>query len=205
MKLSKCLPSLLPAVLASLFLVAPNVRAASIFIDAANLKDRVAFNFGQFEGGFSINGSTPITTGGAVFGDGTQLNFTGQWIDLGAATSFARTVFWINPKRPSTIAEILQWSITPSGPSGLATISGFFEAANPLNGGVGPLPINVNPADVIIKQKNGAHDPFNFSAAFLGGQVITGRAVPEPSTYLLFLLGGLGVFGARFRRRGAAT
>ncbi len=186
--------------LIALFLVTPNVRAASIFIDAANLENQVAFNFGQFEGGFSINGSTPITTGGAVFGEGTQLNFTGQWIDLGAAVAFARTVYWVDPLTPTIISDILQWSITPSGASGLATISGFFQADNN-----GTLPINVLPADVIVEQADGSHDPFNFSAAFLGGQVITGAAIPEPATALLLAVGLIGLIGMRRRRGNTAA
>ncbi len=204
---------LLAATTVALALVVPNVQAASIFIDAANLEDRVAFNFGQFEGGFSINGSTPITTGGAVFGEGTQLNFTGQWIDLGAAVAFSRTVYWLDPKDESNpptcsrsniatclISEIFQWTITPSGASGLATISGFFQAE-----GLGTVPLNVNPADVIFEEKNGAHDPFNFSAAFLGGQIITGAALPEPATSWLLGFGVLGiVLGLRRRKITAA-
>ena len=193
MKIGELTRGHLSAVFAILLMVTANANAASIFIDAANLDgpggtpNLVAFNFGQFEGGFSINGSTPITTGGAVFSAFTQLNFTGQWIDLGAATSFARTVFWVDPKMPTVIDEILQWTITPSGASGLATISGFFQGENG-----GALPINVNPADVIFKQKDASHDPFNFSAAFLGGQVITG-AVPEPFTVALMSLGLAGI------------
>ena len=190
----------LPAATFALALMANDAKAASIFIDAANLEDRVAFNFGQFEGGFSINGSTPITTGGSVFGEGTQLNFTGQWIDLGAATSFTRTVYWVEPLFPNIISEILQWTITPSGASGLATISGFFQAE-----GLGTLPAGVPSSDIIIERGNGSHDPFNFSAAFLGGQVITGAELPEPSTYLLLGVGILGLVGTRLRRRKVAV
>ncbi len=195
---------LVAPLLLSGLLAVPAAHAASIFIDAANLEDRVAFNFGQFEGGFSINGSIPITTGGSVFGEGTQLNFTGQWIDLGAATAFTRTVYWVEPQAPTIISEILQWTITPSGPSGLATISGFFQAE-----GLGTLPIGVPPADIIVEQADGSHDPFNFSAAFLGGQVITGAELrdlplPEPGVAMLLAFGILAVLGAGTVRRRVA-
>lgn len=180
-------------------LVAPTTsNAASIFIDAANLSTQVAFNFGQFEGGFSINGSTPIATGGSVFGEGTQLNFTGQWIDLGATTPFARTVYWSDPNAPSVIDHILQWAITPSGPSGLATISGFFQSK-----GLGTIPPGVSLSDIILESPNGSHNPFNFSAAFLGGQVITDipNPVPVPAAVWLFGTALIGLVGFSKRRK----
>lgn len=176
-------------------------KAASIFIDAFNLMgppERVAFNFGQFEGGFSINGSSPITTGGSVFGNTTLLNFTGQWIDLGAATSFSRTVYWVDVKFPTVAEEILNWTITPSGASGLATISGSFIGSSGT-----PLPGGLSPSDVIVRVKDGSHNPFNFSAAFLGGQVIT-NAIPEPGTLTLLGVGLLGLGFAVRRKRLAA-
>ena len=102
-------------------LLTPGARAASILIDAGNIEELVTFTFSQFEGGFSINGSTPTSGGSFTFGEGTQLNFTGQWIDLGQATGFSRTVYWVEPQAPTVISEILQWTVTPSGASGLAT------------------------------------------------------------------------------------
>lgn len=191
-------------------LAAPAANAASIFIDAANLRgptitspEFVAFNWGQFEGGFSVNGSTPITTGGSVFSDGVQLNFTGQWIDLGAAVGFTRTVYWVPFNDPLNYDNILQWTITPSGASGLATISGFFQSGGDGFGApIGSLPGGVSPTDVIIETLNGSHDPFNFSAAFLGGQVITGAVeVPVPTTAFLIGMGLVGFAGVRSRRR----
>jgi hypothetical protein len=183
---------LLSAAVIALVFAAPNARAASILIDAGNIEELVTFTFGQFEGGFSINGSTPTSAGSFTFGEGTQLNFTGQWIDLGASTPIARTVYWVEPAIPTVISEILQWSITPSGPSGLATISGF-------------------------EQFDGSHDPFQFFAPFLAGQVITGAGdfcppdicppvpAPEPATALLFGFGVLGLIGMRQRRRRGAV
>lgn len=183
-------------------LIAPTTsNAASIFIDADNLEGLVAFNFGQFEGGFSINGSSPISTGGSIFGDGSQLNFVGQWIDLGAATSFTRTVYWIDPNAPSIIDEILQWTITPSGASGLATISGFFQSK-----GLGALPPGVPLSDIILEVPTGAHNPFNFSAAFLGGQVLTDappNPVPLPAAVWLFGAALAGLAGFCRRRKPA--
>ena len=197
---------LLSAAVIALVFVVPNVRAASILIDAGNIEELVTFTFSPFEGGFSINGSTPTSGGSFTFGEGTQLNFTGQWIDLGQTTALSRTVYWVEPQAPTVISEILQWTISPSGASGLATISGFFQAE-----GLGTLPPGVNPGDIIVEQFDGSHDPFSFSAPFLTGQVITGpgdqppATVPEPSTFLLLSVGILGMIGMRYRRRVGAA
>ena len=179
------------------FMIAPGpANAASIAIDAANLESQVAFNFGQFEGGFSINGSTPITTGGAVFFEGTQLNYTGLWIDLGAATSFSRTVYWIDPNAPTIVDHIFQWTITPSGASGLATISGFFTSKPGIT-----LPGGVPPSDIILEAGDGSHNPFDFFAAFLSGEVITDSPVPIPAAIWLFGSGLIGLIGIARRKK----
>ena len=182
----------------ALMIASGTTNAASMFIDAANLETQVAFNFGQFEGGFSINGSTPITTGGSVFNEGTQLNFTGQWVDLRAATSFSRTVYWIDPNAPTMVDHILQWSITPSGDQDLATISGFFTSKPGIT-----LPGAVPPSDIILEASDGSHNPFNFSAAFLGGQVITDTPspVPVPAAIWLFGSGLIGLIGIARRKK----
>ncbi len=206
---------LLAPLLLSCLLASPGARAASMLIDAGNIEELVTFTFGQFEGGFSINGSTPTSGGSFTFGEGTQLNFTGQWIDLGQATAFSRTVYWVEPQAPTVISEILQWSITPSGASGLATISGFFQAE-----GLGTLPPGVLLQDVIVEQFDGSHDPFQFSAPFLVGQIITGPGdvggqpcgvgpfppctASEPGVAALSGLGLLVVLGAAVRRRRSA-
>ena len=67
----------LSAALVAGMLMAPGARAASILIDAGKIEELVVFTFGQFEGGYSINGSTATSGVGFVFGEGTQLNFTG--------------------------------------------------------------------------------------------------------------------------------
>lgn len=188
------------AALSLMMLGSPGAKAASILLDAGNIEELVTFTFGQFEGGFSINGSTPTSGGSFTFGEGTQLNFTGQWIDLGQAQAFSRTVYWVDADPGlNIISEILQWTITPSGPSGLATISGFFQAE-----GLGMLPPGVNPSDIIFEYTDASHDPFQFTAPFLVGQVITGAGdvvrVPEPG--LLALIGlGLGALGWHRRPR----
>jgi len=183
-----------------ILLVAPTTsNAASIFIDAANITDRVVFNFGQFEGGFSINGSTPMVTGGSVFDAGTQINFTGQWVDLGAATPFSSTVYWIDPNTPSAIEQILQWTITPSGTSDLATISGFFQFK-----GLGTLPAGTTPPDLIVDlPDHGQLVSFNFSAAFLSGQIInqTQSPVPVPAAAWLFGTALIGFVGYSRRKK----
>ena len=58
-----------------------------------------------------------------------------------------------------------------------------------------------------MEQFDGSHDPFQFNAAFLTGQIITGPGdqapdpVPEPSTIFLLALGLLAMLGMRYRRR----
>lgn len=172
---TRAMRSLAVATLA-LVLVAPNgVKASDILIDAGNSEEVVTFTFSQFEGGFSVNGSTPTSGGSFTFGEGSQLNFTGHWLDRGQATPVSRTVYWVEPQDPTVISEILLWSITPSGPSGLATISGFFQAD-----GLGTLPPSVYPADIIVERFNASHDPFRFLAPFLTGRIITGAGDRAP-------------------------
>lgn len=175
--------------------------AANISIDSGTYAGLVEFNFAVFEGGFSINGSTPTVGGSFFFGDTTLLNFTGQWIDLGVAVASSRTVYWVDPSAPTAISDRLMWSVTPSGVSGLATISGSFQS-----GGLGALPIGVSPSDIIVRQADGSHNPFDFFAAFLTGDVTTdlGSAntgvIPLPAALPLMAV-GLGVLGFAGARR----
>jgi hypothetical protein len=180
-----------------------NVNAASILIDAGNITSLVTFTFGQFEGGFSINGSTPTSGGSFTFGNGTQLNFTGQWLDLGQSTPFSRTVYWEDQNAPNVIEQIFQWSITPSGPSGLSTISGLFQAE-----GLGTIPPGVPVGDIIVLQPDGSHNPFSFSAPFLTGNIIADiprplPPVPIPAAAWLFGTALIGLVGFSKRRKSA--
>ena len=124
---------------------------------------------------------------------------------LGQATNFSRTVYWLDFLYPSSFVGILNYSVTASGASGLATISGFFNAQD--DGGVGLLPGGVDPADIIVMDTSLSHDPFAFSAPFLTGQVVMGLpkanpptgVIPLPAAGLLLLsaFGGMAVFAHR--------
>ena len=184
--------------LALFLFIVPNVLGATIFIDDLNLEHHTAFSFGQFEGGFSINGSAPATTAGSVFAKGVQLNFTGQWVDHGNAAPFSRSVYWHDPATLNIMGKILSWTITPSNSGSMATISGFFQS-----GGLGTLPPGADPADIIIEQPDNRHNPFDFTAAAFAGQVITGtrlNPVPETAAGFLFGLGLLGLAGVALKR-----
>lgn len=166
--------------------------------DAANLNinglddGSVTFSWADFELGFTVDGGGGGSNGVSVLSDGVSLSFSGSWIDLGLSTPLSRTVYWVDPADGTTVTDIFSWTISTDGSFG--TISGTFQDG----GALGALPGGIAAGDIILKTADGSHNAFNFSAAFLTGQVLT-EAVPLPAGLWLALtaFGGLGLIGRR--------
>ncbi len=138
--------------------------------------NNVTIGAGQFESGFSVNGSqiqAPSNTlsGSTTVAESTGIiTFTGTWIDLGASTPYSRTIYFIHPVT-GVVTDILDFSVSTTGVDG--TISGTWttDAGGPL----GPIPGGTPAADIVPADGT----PVAFYAAYLGGSAWAGVGITD--------------------------
>ena len=158
--------------------------AASLTFDNSSDSERLEIRAGQFESGFNVNGNQIQTPGlgtGSVSVRKNQgtITFDGGWIDLGQTVPYDRTIYFVDPRNPSIVREILNLSFT------VGNVSGTWESS--ANGDLGPVPGDADPADVVLA--NGTL--VSFSAPFLGGRAsssLGGLPVPTLGEWSIILM-----------------
>jgi hypothetical protein len=186
-------------------LIAPNpANAAALFINDAGTEGSIVFSIGQFEGGFSLNGtqvqiglgSTTVTVSEGTTAPITQ-TFSGTWLTPGGITASTQTIAFQEGSTPTSagVSDILTLNFSNTTLNGAAAglLTGTFQSD--LDPALLPLPAGAT----VVSEAT----PFVISAPFLLGSATSdpAEAVPEPAT--LALLGGalLGFGFLRFRRK----
>jgi hypothetical protein len=186
-------------------LIAPNpANAAALFINDAGTEGSIVFSIGQFEGGFSLNGtqvqiglgSTTVTVSEGTTAPITQ-TFSGTWLTPGGITASTQTIAFQEGSTPTSagVSDILTLAFSNTTLNGAAAglLTGTFQSD--LDPALLPLPAGAT----VVSEAT----PFVISAPFLLGSATSdpAEAVPEPAT--LALLGGalLGFGFLRFRRK----
>jgi len=141
-----------------------SVWAASLTFNNAKNPDEVFISAGQFESGFTVNGTllqTGLTTGSIVVAETANaciISYSGSWIDLGQSTPSNRTIYFVDPADGTTVTDILVVDVV------VGTISGTWTTN--ACGDLGAVP-DGTPAGNII---NADGTEVDFSQPFLGAR-----------------------------------
>jgi hypothetical protein len=168
-------------------LAAAPAQAAN-FSFTENLDDSLSINASDFDGGFSVNGSS-IQQGSNIvtlLGSNNPVSFSGTWFNFGASIPLSRTIYFTQGNT-SQISDIFSYTVSNSSLFG--TISGLFQSASNL----GFLPNGVSQSDVF---QSGTTVSFgsNFLTASVATTATAPTSVPEPFTLLGTIFGaGYGV------------
>jgi len=187
-----------------------SVQAATIGFDGLAGPGIQAMNFTGFER-FSVNGMPQPVPGSWAAFDGSETMFEGEWIDNGLATAITQTIYWVDPNAPTLIDQFVNWTITPSGVQDLARIKGsFYTDDRTTAAGDRILPPGTLPADVIVEQLLGAHNPFLYVNANLTLEAFaeSPKSLPEvplPATIWLFGSALIGFAGFGTKRKAATV
>jgi hypothetical protein len=188
----------------------PAHAASLVICDAAacgSPDPNITFSVGQFEEGFSVNGSQiqrglgggsiSVNEAGSFVDGAAQTTFTGTWIDEGATTPTSATIFFT--EAGGGISDVLNYNYSTS--SGLGTVSGYVISDTESALSVADLAsLGITPTATVSET-----NAFIFNNAFITASFQSD--VPEPSTWAMMLLGfaGLGFAGYRASRKGASV
>jgi hypothetical protein len=183
--------------------VAAPAQAASLVICASPLcgspSGETTFGLNDFEHGFDVNGaqvqiglhspaSTSVPQAGSFVDGAAQNTFSGSWIDDGDSTPRSATVFFTD--RSGTISDVLNYNYSASS-GGNGSISGFVITGALTTAGLAS--VGITPTSTAPER-----ELFAFNNAFITASIQTG--VPEPSTWVLMMLGFAGLGYAGWRR-----
>jgi hypothetical protein len=186
------------AIAASLFVVPRPAVAASLTINDALASENIAFSVGQFEGGFTLDGtqvqiglgSATVTVAETTAAGAPIIHtFSGDWITGGLVPS-SGVIAFAEPGVPTAqgVSDILTFSYT-TGPLG-GHLTGTFESDS-----ASLLPL---PAGATVVAEGAA---FVFNNGNITASAISDVAdVPEPSALALFGT-VLAILGFAFLRR----
>jgi len=180
------------ATLFAFFSLAGSVaQAAYIVIDDSDIAN-ITITAGDFEGGFSVNGSLLTTglgnSGSITLADGGY-TIDGSWIDLGSPTGRVDILFALTGD-PTRVTSGMEFAWTTDGFSG--TLAGSF-------GGFTGLPYFTTGVPTFSQETSGTQGG---AAPFLSVSFTPEGQVPEPGTMLL-LGGALPLLYVASRRRKA--
>lgn len=163
---------------------------AGIDVDDRNAPGPIEVRANDFEYGLDVNGSA--FQGGLdnpAIGSfpGGSLTFFGEFIDNGDTLPHSRTVYFVGAGDPSLALAVFTYEFSTA----FSGLSVYLDGSYTSNlGGVGPVPLGVDPADVLPMGST-----FTWSTTGFGGTVFT---APAPGAACLLALGGL--VAARRRR-----
>lgn len=172
----------IPAI-AALACAAPSANAAFIFFNDAGSSENVIVSAGDFERGFSVNGSL-ITSGlghHATVTEPESFTYSGSWIDEGRSTpgTFAQVAF-----DGKILSDENVYTVSTAG--GFGTITGSFCSD--------PTVCTIPTGAKVTTVPEGA----SFSQPFLSARWVSD---PEPASGLVVLAGLAGLCWVRSRRR----
>lgn len=181
-----------PQTLAALSLAAAACLAAPTLAQAAALTfnsaspGSIVVGACDFEGGFTLNGSSlgfcGVGAGGGTTVSSSSLAFSGTWYTPGShAPTGLVSVYFVGPGDAGQISDILTYEITNSGSN--SNITGTFTSG--FGSSLGSLPVG---ATSVL-----AGGSFSFDYAFFGGVVTTGGLTAPVAAPASLALAGLGL------------
>jgi len=175
-------------------LVVPGMlKAASFGIN--DTTSTIGVSAGQFEGGFSVNGTQIQAPGNTATGSTTisetggsgSFTFSGSWIDTSAGGDNGTYTVYFTEGNTNQISDILTYTASYDSNTRLTTLSGSFQSSD---SSLGTVP-TLTAGESVWNENNGT---YSFGLTDFGG-VVTSAAAPEPGTAALLGVGLLGLLG----------
>lgn len=181
--------------IAAFGVTAQSALAASIYINDTLPGGSITVTGGQFEYGFSVNGSqiqspSNTATGSTTVSEASgPFNFNGTWITNNAPMPFSSQVLFLDSTNNNLVSDILNLSYAANS-DGTATINGSFQSGN-----LGLLSSYSGYTGTFVEGSGN----YNFSAPYLSGVVASTNDVPGPSSFLMLATGLVAMGLVRFK------